>query len=67
MLKCLNEVKLNSFIPDQCEVNIPVFVIIGDQSAGKSSLLSSISHGLLLPEKSGVCTKVPVLINLRNK
>ena len=43
--------------------NLPELVLVGDQSAGKSSLMSSFS-GIYLPRSEGACTRCPVHIRL---
>ena len=46
------------------KLQLPQICVIGDQSSGKSSLLSSIS-GLKFPEASKTCTKCPIIVNMR--
>lgn len=41
--------------------SLPELVLVGDQSAGKSSIMSAIA-GLNLPHNTGVCTRCPVHI-----
>ncbi|OIW25462.1 P-loop containing nucleoside triphosphate hydrolase protein, partial [Coniochaeta ligniaria NRRL 30616] len=43
--------------------SLPELVLVGDQSAGKSSIMSAIA-GLDLPHNTGVCTRCPVHIRL---
>ncbi|EFX02507.1 dynamin family protein [Grosmannia clavigera kw1407] len=43
--------------------SLPELVLVGDQSAGKSSLMSSFS-GIYLPRSEGACTRCPVHIRL---
>ena len=46
---------------------LPELVMVGDQSAGKSSLMSGLAE-LNLPRSGGVCTRCPIHIRLsRNK
>ncbi|KAH8818782.1 P-loop containing nucleoside triphosphate hydrolase protein [Flagelloscypha sp. PMI_526] len=40
------------------EVDLPLIAVIGSQSAGKSSLIESIS-GITLPRAAGTCTRCP--------
>ncbi|OBZ65814.1 Interferon-induced GTP-binding protein Mx [Grifola frondosa] len=40
------------------DIDLPVIAVIGSQSAGKSSLIESIS-GITLPRASGTCTRCP--------
>ncbi|KAF9036386.1 P-loop containing nucleoside triphosphate hydrolase protein [Panaeolus papilionaceus] len=42
----------------QVDIDLPQIAVIGSQSAGKSSLIESIS-GITLPRESGTCTRVP--------
>ncbi|KAH9833436.1 P-loop containing nucleoside triphosphate hydrolase protein [Rhodofomes roseus] len=50
----------------QRDVDLPVIAVIGNQSAGKSSLIESIS-GITLPRASGTCTRQPwqCIVSLR--
>lgn len=43
---------------------IPAIVVVGDQSSGKSSLLEILS-GVVLPRGEGICTRVPLELQLR--
>ena len=42
----------------QVDVDLPQIAVVGNQSAGKSSLIESIS-GITLPRASGTCTRCP--------
>jgi len=42
----------------QLDIDLPQIAVIGSQSAGKSSLIESIS-GITLPRASGTCTRCP--------
>lgn len=42
----------------QVDIDLPQIAVIGSQSAGKSSLIESIS-GITLPRASGTCTRCP--------
>ncbi|KAK7036327.1 P-loop containing nucleoside triphosphate hydrolase protein [Favolaschia claudopus] len=42
----------------QADIDLPGIVVIGGQSAGKSSLIESIS-GITLPRAAGTCTRCP--------
>ncbi|KAK3492203.1 P-loop containing nucleoside triphosphate hydrolase protein [Neurospora hispaniola] len=44
-------------------VSLPELVLVGDQSSGKSSLMSAIA-GLSLPRSSGTCTRCPIHIRI---
>jgi Dynamin family. len=44
--------------------DVPSCVVVGMQSAGKSSVLSRIS-GIPFPQESGVCTRVAIELRLR--
>ena len=54
-------------IRNVCEgdLNLPQICVVGDQSSGKSSLLSFMT-GIAFPVKSGICTKAPIVIECRN-
>ncbi|KAK2053035.1 dynamin family protein [Colletotrichum caudatum] len=45
------------------DVALPQLVLVGDQSAGKSSLMSGLA-GLNLPRSEGVCTRCPIHIRV---
>ncbi|PFH61361.1 hypothetical protein XA68_17539 [Ophiocordyceps unilateralis] len=45
------------------EVQLPELVLVGDQSAGKSSLMSGLAH-LNLPRSEGTCTRCPLHIRV---
>lgn len=40
----------------QVDIDLPQIAVVGNQSAGKSSLIESIS-GITLPRASGTCTR----------
>ncbi|KJA28733.1 hypothetical protein HYPSUDRAFT_61585 [Hypholoma sublateritium FD-334 SS-4] len=42
----------------QIDIDLPQIAVIGNQSAGKSSLIEAIS-GITLPRQSGTCTRCP--------
>ncbi|TCD65552.1 hypothetical protein EIP91_002516 [Steccherinum ochraceum] len=42
----------------QLDIDLPMIAVVGSQSAGKSSLIESIS-GITLPRASGTCTRCP--------
>ncbi|KAK3987971.1 P-loop containing nucleoside triphosphate hydrolase protein [Cladorrhinum sp. PSN332] len=44
-------------------VNLPELVLVGDQSSGKSSLMSALA-GLSLPRSTGTCTRCPIHIRI---
>ncbi|KLO16628.1 P-loop containing nucleoside triphosphate hydrolase protein [Schizopora paradoxa] len=46
------------------KITIPLLVIIGSQSAGKSSIVEVIS-GVRVPRASGTCTRCPMEVNIR--
>jgi GTPase SAR1 family protein len=45
------------------DVQLPELVLVGDQSAGKSSLMSGLAH-LDLPRSEGACTRCPLHIRV---
>ncbi|KAI9652011.1 MAG: hypothetical protein M1831_007252 [Alyxoria varia] len=47
------------------KISIPKIVVIGDQSAGKSSIIEAISE-IQVPRSGGTCTRCPIQINLTN-
>ncbi|MCJ1380280.1 hypothetical protein MMC17_003383 [Xylographa soralifera] len=50
---------------EECGISLPKICVVGDQSAGKSSLIESISD-IALPKKSGTCTRCPMEIKLKD-
>ncbi|KAK4228674.1 P-loop containing nucleoside triphosphate hydrolase protein [Podospora fimiseda] len=44
-------------------VNLPELVLVGDQSSGKSSLMSALA-GVSLPRSTGTCTRCPIHIRI---
>lgn len=43
---------------------MPIVIAVGDQSSGKSSIMSRIL-GHSLPTKSGICTRIPARVSTR--
>ncbi|CAK5274279.1 unnamed protein product [Mycena citricolor] len=60
MLDLVNRMK-NTGV--QNDIDLPQIAVIGNQSAGKSSLIESIS-GITLPRAAGTCTRCPTEIRL---
>lgn len=57
--------QVRSVLGGDCQtIKLPQIVVIGDQSSGKSSLLSTIS-GISFPEASGITTKCPIVVNTK--
>ena len=48
----------------EANLNLARMVVIGDQSAGKSSVISEIS-GIEFPNASGICTKRPIVVHTK--
>ncbi|KAL1532718.1 dynamin GTPase [Salvia divinorum] len=46
-------------------IQLPTIVVVGDQSSGKSSVLESLA-GIRLPRGDGICTRVPLIMSLKN-
>ncbi|XP_030477419.2 dynamin-related protein 4C-like [Syzygium oleosum] len=46
-------------------IQLPTIVVVGDQSSGKSSVLESLA-GINLPRGQGICTRVPLIIQLQD-
>lgn len=53
-------------INDISKFNLPQLVVIGDEKAGKSSLLENIVGISVFPKDRAFCTKCPVIFNLRD-
>jgi hypothetical protein len=49
---------------DQIQRAMPQFEVVGNQSAGKSSLLCRVS-GVQLPQAAKRCTRLPIVLQLR--
>ena len=47
------------------EINLPEIVVVGDQSCGKSSLLQSIIMKDILPRGTGIVTRCPIRVSIR--
>lgn len=60
LIKC-NQRLQKSGIPDT--IRLPQIIVIGDQSAGNSSLIEALST-IKVPKASGLCTKCPIAIDL---
>lgn len=50
---------------EQFDLKLPQIVVIGDQSSGKSSALGEIT-GVPLPNKSGICTRQPIVVRTKH-
>ena len=50
---------------EHCTINLPQITVIGDQSSGKSSLLTEVS-GVPFPTNSGITTKCPIIVHTEN-
>ncbi|XP_057802634.1 putative dynamin-related protein 4A [Salvia miltiorrhiza] len=46
-------------------IQLPIIVVVGDQSSGKSSVLESLA-GIRLPRGDGIGTRVPLIMRLKN-
>ena len=60
MINCIKDLRrhgIDSVVP------LPKICVVGDQSAGKSSLIEALS-GIRLPRAAGTCTRCPIEINL---
>eukprot|EP00593_Proboscia_inermis_P013793 CAMPEP_0171298832 /NCGR_PEP_ID=MMETSP0816-20121228/7621_1 /TAXON_ID=420281 /ORGANISM="Proboscia inermis, Strain CCAP1064/1" /LENGTH=279 /DNA_ID=CAMNT_0011774167 /DNA_START=199 /DNA_END=1035 /DNA_ORIENTATION=+ len=47
------------------DMNLPRIIVIGDESAGKSSTLERIAMADVLPRNPNICTRQPILLKLR--
>lgn len=54
---------LTTYGVDDSLVKLPKIVVVGDQSAGKSSLIEGISE-ITVPREAGTCTRAPLEISL---
>ena len=53
-------------IKAQSTVDLPQIVVVGSQSAGKSSVLESIVGRDFLPRGNGIVTRCPLMLSLKN-
>ena len=63
--------QLNHFTPEESkakseQMKLARIVVIGDESAGKSSTLERIAMSAVLPRSAGICTRMPVVLKLRH-
>lgn len=49
------------------KINLPKIIVVGEQSAGKSSVLEAIAGSEFLPRDKALCTKCPILIEMTKK
>jgi len=47
------------------DIGFPRIVVVGEQSSGKSSVLSKLAGGIRLPRGEGTCTKCPLELQMR--
>ncbi|KAF1743629.1 hypothetical protein MXB_4397 [Myxobolus squamalis] len=51
----------------ECPINLPQIAVVGEQSAGKSSVLENFVGRDFLPRGSGIVTRRPLILQLINK
>jgi hypothetical protein len=51
-------------IGDKIQISLPQIVVVGSQSAGKSSVLENIVGRDFLPRGSGIVTRRPLILQL---
>ncbi|ONH94425.1 hypothetical protein PRUPE_7G015500, partial [Prunus persica] len=56
--------KLHNLNVTEENIQLPTVVVVGDQSSGKSSVLESLA-GISLPRGQGICTRVPLIMRLK--
>ncbi|KAK9820307.1 hypothetical protein WJX72_008773 [[Myrmecia] bisecta] len=56
--------KIRPYLKEEDGIQTPAIVVCGDQSAGKSSVIESIS-GIQLPRGQGIVTRAPLELQLR--
>eukprot|EP00768_Dysnectes_brevis_P008779 gnl/Dysnectes_brevis/821_a906_3671.p1 GENE.gnl/Dysnectes_brevis/821_a906_3671~~gnl/Dysnectes_brevis/821_a906_3671.p1 ORF type:complete len:717 (+),score=271.75 gnl/Dysnectes_brevis/821_a906_3671:39-2153(+) len=49
---------------DKAAIDLPQIVVVGSQSAGKSSVLESVCHRDFLPRGNGIVTRRPLILQL---
>ena len=47
---------------EKSQIPLPKIVVVGDQSAGKSSIVEALSE-IKVPRASGTCTRVSLLVS----
>ena len=67
MFKVLEPLSENSLcrIDDLDNLKPPKFVVLGDESAGKSTVLEQLIKMPLFPRKAAFCTRLPIHVHLR--
>jgi GTPase SAR1 family protein len=60
IVKCVNNLR---YLGVESDVPLPKICVVGDQSAGKSSLVETLS-GIKVPRAEGCCTRCPLEVNL---
>jgi len=62
-----SSVGLNSISQEEEEgrIKLPRVVVIGDESAGKSSTLERVAMAGVLPRSENICTREPIVLKLR--
>jgi GTPase SAR1 family protein len=63
MVRCINNLR---YLGVESDVPLPKICVVGDQSAGKSSLVETLS-GIKVPRAEGCCTRCPLEVNLIGK
>ena len=63
----LKHLQLLQRIREVCdsELNLPQICVVGDQSSGKSALLSCVT-GISFPVSAGICTRAPIIVQCNN-
>ncbi|KAF8038492.1 hypothetical protein BT93_B1133 [Corymbia citriodora subsp. variegata] len=57
--------RLRNLMVMEERIHLPTIVVVGDQSSGKSSVLESLA-GINLPWGQGICTRVPLIMQLQD-
>ena len=60
LVKCIQDLRHQGV---DSSIDLPNICVVGDQSAGKSSLVQSLS-GIKIPRSDGTCTRCPLEVNL---
>jgi GTPase SAR1 family protein len=63
MVNCVNNLR---YLGVESDVPLPKICVVGDQSAGKSSLVETLS-GIKVPRAENCCTRCPLEVNLIGK
>lgn len=62
----MSSVGVSSALTGSAAIDLPQIAVVGSQSVGKSSVLESLVGRDFLPRGSGIVTRRPLILQLRN-